>query len=36
MLLVVALHLWKKNSLISIGGGTLCYMLLIRLPLFIA
>jgi branched-subunit amino acid transport protein AzlD len=35
VLLVIVLHLWKKNSLISIGGGTLCYMLLIRLPLFI-
>ncbi len=29
--LVVALHLWKRNNLISIGGGTLCYMLLIQL-----
>lgn len=28
---VVALHLWKRNTLLSIGGGTICYMLLIRL-----
>ena len=29
--LVAALHIWKRNSLLSIGGGTLCYMLLIQL-----
>ena len=28
---VVALHLWKKNTLLSIGAGTALYMLLIRL-----
>ena len=28
---VTALHLWKKNSLLSIGGGTLLYMLLVQL-----
>ena len=28
---VAALHLWKRNSLLSIGGGTAIYMLLIRL-----
>jgi len=28
--LVVALHLWKSNSLLSIGAGTGCYMILIR------
>jgi len=27
----VLLHLWKRNNLISIGGGTILYMLLIRL-----
>jgi len=27
---VIALHLWKRNTLLSIGGGTLVYMLLIR------
>ena len=26
----VGLHLWKRNNLISIIGGTLVYMLLIR------
>ena len=28
--LVVILHIWKRNTLLSIGGGTLCYMLLIQ------
>ena len=28
--LTVLLYLWKKNSLISILGGTACYMLLIK------
>ena len=28
---VVLLHLWKRNTLLSIIGGTACYMLLIRL-----
>lgn len=28
---VVLLHLWKKNSLLSIGLGTVCYMLLVQL-----
>ncbi len=28
---VIALHIWKKNTLLSIGAGTICYMLLIRL-----
>jgi branched-subunit amino acid transport protein AzlD len=27
---VAALHVWKRNSLLSIGGGTLCYMLLVQ------
>ncbi len=27
---VVAVHLWRKNIFWSIGGGTLCYMLLSR------
>ena len=27
---VVALHLWKRNMLLSIGGGTVCYMLLVQ------
>lgn len=25
-----ALHIWKRNMLISIAGGTICYMLLIH------
>lgn len=28
--LVVGLHLWKRNMLLSIGGGTVCYMLLVQ------
>ena len=28
---VVLLHIWKRNTLISIAGGTVCYMLLIQL-----
>ena len=28
---VATLHIWKRNSLLSIGGGTLCYMLLVQL-----
>ena len=28
---VVVLHIWKRNSLLSIGGGTVCYMLLVQL-----
>lgn len=28
--LVVALHLWKRQMLLSIAGGTLCYMLLVQ------
>lgn len=27
---VVLLHLWKRNTLLSIGGGTVCYMILIQ------
>lgn len=27
---IVLLHLWKNNTLLSIGGGTLLYMLLIQ------
>ena len=26
----VALHVWRRNTLLSIAGGTLLYMLLIR------
>lgn len=28
---VVALHLWRRQMLLSIAGGTVCYMLLIQL-----
>ena len=28
---VVALHLWKRQLLLSIAGGTICYMLLVQL-----
>ncbi|MDU0939442.1 MAG: branched-chain amino acid transporter permease [Clostridiales bacterium] len=27
---VVVLHLWKKQMLISIAGGTICYMFLVQ------
>ena len=30
-LLVIALHLWKKNSVVSVLGGTICYMILVSL-----
>ena len=29
--LVALLHLWKRNTLLSILGGTVCYMLLVQL-----
>ncbi len=28
---VAALHLWKRQMLLSIAGGTICYMLLVQL-----
>ena len=28
---VVLLHIWKRNTLLSIASGTLCYMLLLQL-----
>lgn len=28
---VVGLHVWKRNTLMSIGGGTVVYMLLVQL-----
>ncbi len=27
---VAVLHIWKRNTLLSIGGGTLCYMFLVQ------
>ena len=31
ILVTVALHLWKRQMLVSIAGGTVCYMLLLQL-----
>lgn len=31
IMVVVALHLWKRQMLLSIAGGTVCYMLLVQL-----
>jgi branched-subunit amino acid transport protein AzlD len=31
VLFVIVLHLWKNNSLLSIGGGTVLYMLLVQM-----
>lgn len=31
VLVVVLLHVWKRNTLLSIGAGTVCYMLLVQL-----
>lgn len=28
---VCALHIWKRQMLLSIAGGTICYMLLVQL-----
>lgn len=28
---VVGLHIWKRNTLLSIGGGTVLYMLLVQM-----
>ncbi len=30
IVVVVLLHLWKKQMLLSIAGGTICYMLLVQ------
>ena len=27
---VALLHIWKRNTLLSIGAGTVCYMLLVQ------
>ena len=29
--IVTLLHIWKRNTLLSIGIGTVCYMLLVQL-----
>lgn len=31
IVVVVLLHLWKRQMLLSIAGGTICYMLLVQL-----
>ncbi len=31
VLCVVVLHLWKRNTLLSIAGGTVCYMILLQM-----
>lgn len=31
VVLVVVLHVWKRNTLFSIVGGTVCYMVLVQL-----
>lgn len=28
--ITVVLHLWRKNMLISIAGGTICYMVMVQ------
>jgi len=30
VIVVVALHVWKRNTLLSIVGGTICYMMMIQ------
>lgn len=31
IIVVISLHLWKRQMLLSIAGGTVCYMLLVQL-----
>ena len=31
IVVVIALHCWKRQMLLSIAGGTVCYMLLVQL-----
>lgn len=31
IVMVIILHLWKRQMLLSIAGGTVCYMLLVQL-----
>ena len=31
VVLVVVLHVWKRNTLLSIIGGTACYMMLVQM-----
>ena len=34
VLCVVILHLWKENTLLSVGAGTAIYMILVQLNVF--
>ena len=29
-IIVAVLHIWKRNTLLSIGAGTVCYMLMVQ------
>ena len=31
VLLVIGLHVWKRQMLLSIAGGTVCYMVLVQM-----
>ena len=31
IILVILLHVWKRQMLLSIAGGTVCYMLLVQM-----
>lgn len=31
ILIVIALHVWKRQMLLSIAGGTICYILLVQM-----
>ncbi|MDO4961813.1 MAG: branched-chain amino acid transporter permease [Eubacteriales bacterium] len=31
ILVTICLHLWKKQMLLSIAGGTVCYMIIVQL-----
>ena len=31
VVVVVLVHLWKRNTLLSVGVGTVCYMLLVQM-----
>lgn len=28
---IILLHLWKRNAILSIAGGTICYMILVQM-----
>ena len=30
VIVVVVLHVWKRNTLLSIVGGTICYMVMVQ------